>query len=294
MDDSGKRQIGIFLMLGSAFLFSTAGIFTKGVTASAWQVIFWRALFSAILVVGTISARRRWRTEVTGMGWRGILAAIIGAGGTAAFLSAFKLTSVANVALIYSMTPLLAALLAWALIREAPGWSVVLGALLGVCGIGVILSGSLGQVHLKGDLLALVMSVALALLFVLYRCWPDTPSAGPTALSSVLLLPVAAVMAPPLAVPLAEIAVMAAFGLVFALASVLMFEGAKCLPSGQTGLLSTAETPFAMVLAWLILAEWPGAATLAGGVLVLAGVMTGSRRPRRNTSSRPLTENSSG
>jgi drug/metabolite transporter (DMT)-like permease len=256
-------------------LFSSAGLFTKGVAASAWQVIFWRALFSAILTFGAIALRGHWKAEVTGMGKRGLVAAVVGAAATAAFLSAFKLTSVANVALIYAASPLISALLAWVLIREAPARWMVAGAVLGLGGIVVIMAGSLGGVHLAGDALALVMALGLAILFVLYRAWPDVPAAGPTAVSSVLLLPVGAVMASPLDVPIFEIAILAGFGLVFALASVMMFEAAKRLPSGQAGLLSTSETPFAIVMAWLILSEWPAWATILGGTLVMAGVVMG-------------------
>ena len=270
------RLSGLFLMLGSALIFSTAGIFTKGVAASAWEVIFWRAFFSALLTAGFVAARGRWTTEFSKMGARGVLAAVIGACGTAAFLSAFKLTGVANVALIYATTPLLAALLGWVIIREAPGLRMLLGAGLGMVGICVILGGSMGQVNLRGDLLALVMATAIAILFVFYRAWPDVPAAGPTALSSVLLLPVAAWVTNPLATPLFEIGILAGFGLVFALASVMMFEAAKRLPSGEAGLLSTAETPFAIVMAWLILAEWPGAATWIGGALVMGCVILGA------------------
>ena len=268
-------RTGLLLMLGSALLFSTAGLFTKGVAASAWQVIFWRALFSSLLTFGIVAARGRWRFEVTQMGRRGVLAAVISALATAAFLSAFKLTSVANVALIYATSPLVAAVLAWLVIREEPGRRMLMGAVLGLRGIAIIMAGSLGELHLMGDLLALCMALGLAVLFVLYRTWPDVPAAGPTALSSVILLPVAALMAPPLAVSGVEIAIMAVFGLVFALASVMMFEAAKRLPSGQAGLLSTAETPFAMMLAWAILAEWPTSATWVGGALVMAGVVLG-------------------
>lgn len=274
-DPFSARTAGIALMLASALLFSTAGLFAKGVAATAWQVIFWRALFSAILTFAMIMARGRWHGEVTRMGRRGWLAALIGATATAAFLSAFKLTSVANVALIYAATPLIAALLAWLAIREAPGRWMLIGACVGLAGIAVILSGSLGAGQLRGDLLALVMALGLAMLFVLYRAWPAVPAAGPTALSSVLLLPMSAWMAPPLAVLPHEIAIMAAFGLVFAAASIMMLEAAKRLPSGQAGLLSTSETPFAMLLAWVILSEWPAPATWAGGALVLAGVLMG-------------------
>ncbi|QIE46785.1 EamA family transporter [Pseudohalocynthiibacter aestuariivivens] len=269
------RHAGIALMLGSAMLFSTAGLFTKGVEASAWQVIFWRGVFSAVLTFGAIALRGHWRREVMQMGWRGLLIAAIGATATAAFLSAFKMTSVANVALIYSASPLVAAVLAWWVIREAPGRMMVLGAAIGMVGIAVIMGGGVGHGHLAGDLLALTMALGLALLFVLYRVWPDVPAAGPTALSSVLLLPVAGLMAPPLEVSSAEIGILACFGLVFALASVMMLNAAKRLPSGQAGLLSTAETPFAILLAWLILSEVPVVATWIGGALVMGGVILG-------------------
>ncbi len=291
MAKSGKSVLnaGIALMLGSAFLFSTAGIFTKGVSAVAWQVIFWRAFFSAVLATGTIAARGRLGPEYLCMGWRGGMSAMIGAAGSAMFLSAFKHTSVANVALIYSATPLLAAFLAWGFLREVPGRSMILGALIGVVGIAVIVSGTPGQAHLLGDMLAAGMALALAILFVLYRAWPETPSAGPVALSSLLLLPVSGMMANPFAVPLIEIAILAMFGLVFALASYWMLEGAKRLPSGQTALLSTSETPFAILLAWVILKEMPLMATVIGGVILLLGVVIGSlgktRQPGREPSS---------
>ncbi len=272
---------GLLLMLGSALLFSTAGIFTKAVEASGWEVIFWRAFFSAILTAAIILWRGRWQAEVTRMGRRGLLAAVIGACGTAAFLSAFKLTGVANVALIYSATPLVAALLAWVLLREAPGMTMLAGAALGIVGILAILAGSLGELSLIGDLLALVMALSLALLFVLYRAWPATPSMGPMALSCVLLLPVAAWLSEPSQTPPGEIALMACFGLVFAAASVMMFEAAKRMPSGQAGLISTSETPFAILLAWLILNEVPMLATFIGGALVMAGVLLGSLPGKR-------------
>ncbi|MFU1477583.1 DMT family transporter [Roseovarius sp. C7] len=276
-----KYLSGLALMLGSALLFSTAGIFTKAVAASGWEVIFWRALFSAMLTAGLLLWRGRWAPEVTRMGRSGLLAAVIGASGTAAFLSAFKLTGVANVALIYSATPMVAALLAWVILREAPGIKMLAGAALGILGILVILAGSLGEINLLGDLLALVMALALALLFVLYRARPETPSIGPTLLSCLFLLPIALLFSDPRQTPLVEIGVMACFGLVFAAASVLMFEAAKRLPSGQAGLISNTETPFAILLAWVILGELPVTATVIGGTLVLIGVVLGSLPRRR-------------
>ena len=126
---------------------------------------------------------------------------------------------------------------------------------------------------LTGDLLALGMTVAMATIMVLYRAFPRTPAAGPQALSSLLLLPVAMLFGDPFAIAPQEIAVLAAFGLLFAIASVTLAEGSKRVPSGQTALLSTLETPLAPVFAFLLLAEVPGMATWLGGAAVLLAVL---------------------
>ena len=44
---AGGRPLGIGLIIVSALFFSTAGVFTKGVSADAWSVIFWRGVFAA-------------------------------------------------------------------------------------------------------------------------------------------------------------------------------------------------------------------------------------------------------
>ncbi|MEM7210864.1 MAG: EamA family transporter, partial [Pseudomonadota bacterium] len=208
-----------------------------------------------------------------GMGRAGLVAAVIGASGSIAFITAFKLTTIANVALIYAAAPMLAALLAWFWLGERMTRPVALACVAAFAGVGLIVSGSLGGINLTGDLLALWMTLVMATYLVIYRCYPNTPSAGPVVLASVLVLPLALLYGTPFQNPPAEIAIMAGFGLVFALASVAMTEGAKRLPSGETALLSTLETPLAPVLAWLILTEVPAMLTIAGGALIVAGIV---------------------
>lgn len=264
---------GVMLVVVSALVFSSAGLFAKGVEAGAWDIIFWRGVFAAALTTCFIWVRGASTIEFKNMGWQGLAAAVAGASGTAAFITAFKLTSIANVSLIYAIAPLLAGLLAWIWFRETPSKSMMIGALVTFLGVIVIFSGSLGSVNLVGDLLTLWMTIAMAGLLVLYRRYPDTPAAGPAALSSVLLLPFGMWLGKPLEVPTDEIAITACFGLVFALASVTLVEGAKRLPSSETALLSTLEAPFAPVLAWLVLSELPPVLTIVGGALILVGVV---------------------
>jgi len=269
--------LGIMLVVVSAITFSTAGLFSKGVQAAAWDIIFWRGVFSAGFTTLWVWHRGQIRDNFPKMGISGVAVAVVGALGTAAFIAAFKLTTIANVSLIYAVAPMLAALLAWAWIGEKASRTVISGSLLALAGVAIIVSGSLGQINLRGDLLALGMALAMAVLMVIYRKFPSTPGAGPAALSSLLLVPVAFVLGNPLGIPLSEILILSAFGLVFAIASVTLAEGAKRVPSGQTALLSILEVPLAPVLAFLVLSEVPHIRTIAGGALVLIAVLLAAK-----------------
>jgi drug/metabolite transporter (DMT)-like permease len=273
LSPSSTRSTGIVLVVASALVFSTAGLFTRGVEAGAWDIIFWRGIFAAIFTTAYVVQRETFKTEFTGMGWSGVAAALVGASSTAAFIPAFKLTTIANVSLIYAASPLVAALLAWAWVGEALTRRVLIGCAVAFAGVAIIVGGSLGGVHLKGDLLAAYMTCTFAIMVVIYRRWPHTPAAGPAVLSSLVLLPLAMAFGAPFQDPPAEIAVMAAFGIAFAVASVTFGEGARRLAAGETMLLSILEVPFAPLFAWLVFTELPAMATVIGGVLVLAGVI---------------------
>lgn len=272
-----EYYFGAFLVAVSAITFSTAGLFTKGVGAGSWEVIFWRGFFAAGFTMAWTIYRGSLRQNFLGMGYSGLSIGIVGALGTAAFIPAFKLTTIANVSLIYAISPLVAALLAWIVIGERASPKTMAGCVGALMGVAVIVSGSLGHVSLQGDFLALWMTIAMASIMVIYRKYPGTPGAGPQVLQSIFLLPVAAVLGRPVDVEPMEVLILAAFGLLFAIASVTLAEGAKRVPSGQTALLSALETPLAPVFAFMLFAEVPNGATFVGGSLVFIAVMLSIR-----------------
>ncbi len=272
-----RRNEGLILVLISALVFSTAGIFTKSIEAAAWDIIFWRGVFAALFTVVYVSYKGTFAKEFIQMGKWGLIAAFAGALGTAAFIPAFKHTDIANVALIYSAAPLVAAFYAWVWISERPTNRVLLGAVLALIGVALIVGGSLNSINITGDLLALWMTLAMAFMIVIYRRFPEVPAAGPAAVSCVLLLPPAMLFGSPFENQIGEIATMAAFGLVFAVASITLLEGARRLPSAETALLSTLEAPFAILLAWLIFAQVPVWTTVLGGLLIITAILNSQR-----------------
>ena len=269
---SSMRGQGVLLVLISALVFSSAGLFVKGVSADSWTILFWRGLSASAFMLIYICWRGTLYRELMRMGKPGVSAAIIGALATAAFIPSFKYTPIANVSLIYAAVPFAAATIAWIWFREKPTVAAVLASLAAFVGVLIIVSGSLASVNLRGDLLALLMTIGMAIYLCIYRRYPQTPAAGPALLSSLILAPVVFFIGDPLSIPLREILLSAGFGLVFALASVTMAEAARRLPAAETALISALETPLAPLWAFLLFSDLPGHVTVTGGMVILLAV----------------------
>lgn len=282
MIDNSERKIGAILVVVSAVVFSSAGVFANGVSTDAWDIIFWRGAAAAAFTLSYLMLRGALVAEIRAFNRPAFFVTLMMAAGTAAFIPAFKLSSVANVALIYAAAPFIAAGLSWVFMKEPPTGRVILASLAALLGVLIIVSASFGGSQLKGDFLALSMTLMMAGTMVVYRKFPWTTAALPAALSSIVLLPFALAYGDPLAVQSRELPILVAFGLVFAVASVTLSEGARRLPSAETALLSTLEMPLAPVLAFFLLSEMPTPSTILGGVIIFVAVVWSQKRNATN------------
>jgi drug/metabolite transporter (DMT)-like permease len=276
--NQSSRTAGVILVVVSAIVFSSAGVFTKGVSADAWTVIFWRGIAAATFTLAYMVWRGGFWAEVQAFGRPALLITLMGASGSAAFIPAFKLSTVANVALIYASAPLVAAALSWIFIKEKPTRTVMIASLAALVGVLIIVSKSFGSSQIIGDLLAFWMTLMMAGVMVVYRKHPNTTAALPAALSSIILLPIAVLFSTPSDVLSNELPLLVLFGLVFAIASVTFSEGARRLPAAETALLSILEMPFAPILGLLILSEVPPIQAVIGGVIIMCAVLWSQSR----------------
>lgn len=271
------RAKGVGLVVASAILFASAGVFTKLIPSDAWTILFWRGLVAALCLFGFMAVRNTLRAEIRYMGWSGIAAAIVNSAGSIAFIPAFKQTTVANVTLIYTSAPFLAVFIAWIWLRERPSRRCLLAAAAALAGVAVIFgvptADTTSGEFVSGNLLALWMTICMAGAMVIYRRYPETPVFGPIALSSAIVLLPGLVFSDPLSVPGAELPMLVGFGLCFALAAVGLMAGARLLPAAEAALLSLLETPLAPALAFVLLSETPSMRSLSGGVLIVLAMI---------------------
>jgi drug/metabolite transporter (DMT)-like permease len=245
---------------------------TKAIDADPLTIACWRGLFGGILVTAYVVRRRSSTGASLRLGWRGWLLALVGAAASIAFISAFKTGFVANVAIIYATVPFAAALLSLLLLGERFRLRTLLAAIVSMAGVAVMVSSGISSGSPTGDALALVMTLLAALYMVLIRKFRDTPVVWSGAVSAFLLFGFGWLVTDPLAVTSRDMMLLAAFGSSFALAVIMWTEGARLIPASEAGLLGSAEVPFAILFAWLLVAERPPSASLLGGAIVLSAV----------------------
>lgn len=282
------HRTGVILVLASTLPFALAGIFTRAISADIWSVLAWRGLIGG----GLILAYALWREGARSMGARGWVLACISGAASVAFLSAFRATHVANVALIYTTAPFAAAALDRAIRSEPVSRRVMQATVLSCLGVGLVVGGGLGSGRLAGDAMAVAMTVLMALTTILIRHFDGVPVLRAMAAAALPLTAAGLAFGAPFAVSAHDGALLVAFGCSFAAATVLLTEGARRIPPAETAFLGGAEVPVATALAALLLGEWPPALTWSGGAIVLAAVgwhawrdMAAERRARRISSS---------
>lgn len=263
-----RHRAGVLLILASTVPFALAGIFTRAISADIWSTLAWRGVIGG----GVVLIYALWREGTRSMGGRGWLLACVSGMASVAFLSAFRATHVANVALIYTTAPFVAAAADWLLRRERIEPRVMAAAGLSVAGVALVVGGGLGQGRLTGDVLALVMTALMALTTIMIRHFEDVPVLRAMAAAAIPLSLAGLVLGTPLSVTGRDAALLTAFGLSFALATILLTEGARRIPPAEAAFLGGAEVPVAIALAALLLGEWPPVLTWAGGAVVLGAV----------------------
>lgn len=272
--------IGIAMIVLSALCWSTAGFFARIISLDAWTILFWRAVFGAVLT----GACALWLGRPT----PGVMVRYCQpaywwivfwmTAGTIAFIPALKMTSVAEVVVVYATTPLIAAFLAWLWLDERIPIPTLGACVLALIGVAIMVDGGFalggyGGGH-WGIVLAFAMAVSMAMMTVAFRrhrrvdCW----SVG--CLSNLLTASIVFALARPLSVGPLELAYLVLFALVqMTLGLGLFVMGTRMLPAAQATLIGVLETPLAPFWVWLAFDEVPSKSTVLGGTVIMAAVV---------------------
>ncbi len=291
----GFLASGLGIALFSSAVFGLSGSFAKALLETGWSpgaAVTARLTGAAlILAVPAIPALRgRWHQLRDN--WLTIF--LFGLIGVAAcqlfYFNAVARLSVGVALLLEYLAPVLIVLWLWAASRRRPRVLTFGGTLLSLGGLVLVLdlTGTV-KVDLVGVLWGIAAAVCLAIYFFITA--KENDSLPPIVLASGGLMVGAAVMWLAAATGLLPMAFNTAdtklgpwltpwwvslAGLVI-LATVLAYVsgimGARALGSKVASFVSLTEVLFAVIWAWLLLGELPGAIQLLGGALIVGGVI---------------------
>jgi drug/metabolite transporter (DMT)-like permease len=272
-----QHRTGVALVVAAAVAWSTAPFFTHLLHYDPWTILFWRGVFGGGFIAAYLifTQGRRGVRNLINMKANGWLVAGLSTVAMVTFIPALQLTSVANVAVIIAAQPFAAAALAWFWFREKARWRTLLATLVAIGGVVIIVSSSAGGADIKGIGLASLMMIAIAAMTVAIRRHRETSMVAAAAISNFLGALVSIPFAENVAsVTPADIFILAMFGLCQVALGLTFFAlGSRLLPSGQSSLIATLETPLMPFWVWLAFGEVPAVRALVGGTLVMGAVL---------------------
>lgn len=264
------HRLGLFLVFTSTLAWSTAGLFTRAISQDIFTVLVWRGLFGTTGLLAVIY----WREGAKGLGtllWLGRAGwayALISGLGMVCYISSLRLTSVAHVVIIYATVPFMTAGLAWVMMRQRASRDAVIACAIAFAG-AVVMVGLGGDGNLVGDLLALLMTLSMALMMVIARKHPEIPTLPAGTASSILGVLICLPFAAPGLPSGDQLLLLAGFGLVnSSLGFALFLMGSAKIPPIETALLGAMEASLAPLWVWLVFAETPTVPTLIGAAIV--------------------------
>lgn len=205
------------------------------------------------------------------------------------FIAAITRTTVANVVVIVAAAPVIAAVVGRLVLGERTSGRVWVAMAVTGIGIGIVVVPSVGGPSLDGDLLALLAIAAFALNLALWRRHPDLSRYVGLAISACLVLVVTGPFLSPSDLEPRSLAAAAAMGLLFSPVGRIAHSSApKFAPAAEVALFAPVETVAATVWAWIAFAEVPSAATVAGGLIIVAGVFYGTFGSATVTQAEPV------
>ncbi|MDQ6657218.1 MAG: DMT family transporter [Actinomycetota bacterium] len=286
---------GVGFSLLAAATFGSSGSMARPLLAAGWSpgaIVLVRIASAALLLLipALRSLRGRWPLLRSRLGLVAVFGVLAVAGAQVCFFNAVQHVSVGVALLLEYSGVLLVVGWQWARTRIRPVALTFVGAVVAVAGLMLVLD-VFGALHLSivGVLWGFGASIGLAVYYVIAARTEDglpplavvtvgmvfgTAALGLAAL--VRILPLAfrfsdvqlAGVTMTWLLPALWLGVVAA-----AVAYVSGVEASRRLGSTVSSFFGLTEVLFAVLFAWLLLSEVPGAGQLAGGVLVLIGVV---------------------
>lgn len=268
------RRLGIALVLVSAVMWSTAGLFVRMAELDIWSIVGWRSLFTALVLYGWSVLRPKPAGERLEFGLPGVISTLNGAVAAAGYVIALSWTTVANVMTVYATLPFLAGLIGYVWLGERLSRPFLIAGLVAFAGVCVMVGAGFGPRDVMGVAVAMLMTACFAMQLVIARRYPRLDTTRMIVLAAVLCLLVA-LPNMPMTIPSAKsLLACALYGIISTgIGYILVLIGGRLIGPGEAAFLSLIDVVLGPVWVWLVFGETVSPTTFVGGGAVLLAVV---------------------
>ena len=285
----------VILIITGGALLSLLGVGTRLMdSTSSLSIVFYRAIgqafFLALLLL--LMQRPTMIKDFKALGLRGFGVSVCIAMASICIVLAVTHTSVANAVFIISLTPLVAAVLAWFALREIVSKRTIFAIAVALLGVLFIVWDGLNSGGVLGMIFAFMMTVFYASGIVLTRGSNDSLNMLLViAISGAMLAIVIFPFIDGLAISRKDLLICLGLGVFqVGLGSYFVFSGAKHVPAAQVSVLALLEAVLSPIWVWLAVSEQPSTMSLIGGAILFSGVIY--QALEANSDARGLNNNS--
>lgn len=277
MGSLSQRRRAVLMMALSAAIISTSSLIIRNLeTASEWQVVFWRGVSLAVVIISfqLYVHRRTALTQFKSAGLLGVIGGLFLAGGLTGYVLAVSYTSVANANFTMSSIPLFTAVLAWLVLGERVSLATSLAIATAFGGIALMVGDGIDSGSVIGNVMALFAAFCLACFVVVLRKGRGVNMIPASIFGALFSALVGAYMMDLSPLPSVRDIVLCLIlgGVVAGSAQILFVAASRDLLGAEMSLLALIEFILGPIWVWAFINETPTTTTLIGGAFVLTAV----------------------
>jgi drug/metabolite transporter (DMT)-like permease len=270
-----SRAEGYLFALAAPLCWSFGGVIIRTVEAGPWDIVFWRAaahvaFFPFVLIF-------MLRVPILGSlrdgGRITLVSALMIAGTFSLHVLAMTSTSVANVLLLQSTSPILVALLGWFVLGERVALASWIAIGVAFSGLALVMGGAIGEGAWIGNAMALGVALCSTINVLLVRRLPRLDLRPATLVGAALALAMGYALGDVWAVDWGSVLALLFLGVLqLSVGLAFFFSALKRLPPVEVTLIAMLEPVLGPIWTWLAVGEVPASSTIYGGAILLAAL----------------------
>lgn len=269
-DSPGSRQKAIVLLVLTALLWSSSGLFVKIISWGPFSILSARSMLATLVFLFYLRRINGLKFRWTGLEIAGALCYV---GSQLFFIIGTKLTTAANAIFLQYTAPLYIALFGYLLLRERPqraDWVSMLGIF---AGMSLFFGDELSFDGFYGNVFGILSGIAMAGMVLCLRKQKAGVPANTIFLGNLIGIVIGLPFLLQESVSMSSLGIIVYLGIVqTGLAFMLYSIAIKHIPALESILILTLEPICNPIWVFLIIGEVPTTLALVGGVFVVGAV----------------------